>query len=238
MINRPISIALCLLTICRSYHLHRCPSKFAMSKSIRSFFVSSITDTTVVTSDGNKRAKKEHTVAATVSEVSEVDSATPTAAALVSAPAVETTASEEAPLEDTKFGWLPFDTMEPGWKASLTPQFNKPYFQSLLTFLAAESKSQTIYPPTMEIFTALNLCPLDRVKVRRTGSLYGSSICACDLIIIDFRCAISGGGDRTGPLPRCGPGARSGLLSAQRSGHPSLAQEHDCRGQGKHYSTI
>ena len=136
-----------------------------MSKSIRSFFVSTTTDTNVEAPErGSKRIKTEQllTVAATVSEASEVD-ATPASTAVLE-PLAETPVAEVAP-DELKFGWLPFDSMEPGWKLSLAPEFKRPYFQNLLAFLNAESKSQTIFPPTMEIFTALNLCPLDKVKV-------------------------------------------------------------------------
>ena len=62
-------------------------------------------------------------------------------------------------------GWEPFDTMEQGWKTSLAPEFKKPYFQRLLSFLTSEIKSQTVFPPAKDIFTAFNLCPLDNVKV-------------------------------------------------------------------------
>lgn len=138
-----------------------------MSKSIRSFFVSKTTDTISDAAEPTiKRSKKEHVgVAAVASESSELDSTLLPVPVAEVKPSSTNAPETEEPVDDTKLGWLPFDAMEPGWKASLAPEFNKPYFKNLLMFLNAESKSQTIFPPTMEIFTALNLCPLDKVKV-------------------------------------------------------------------------
>ncbi|RYH28328.1 uracil-DNA glycosylase [archaeon] len=57
------------------------------------------------------------------------------------------------------------DTMELTWRQRLVKEYNKPYFQRLVQFLATEARSHTIYPPADQIFTALNLCPYDNVKV-------------------------------------------------------------------------
>jgi hypothetical protein len=62
-------------------------------------------------------------------------------------------------------GWQPFDEMEISWKRRLYPEFSKPYFQRLLKFLEEEIKTKTVFPPSDQIFTALNLCPYDKVKV-------------------------------------------------------------------------
>ena len=62
-------------------------------------------------------------------------------------------------------GWPPMDTLEPTWRERLLPEFQKPYFQRLMQFLAAESRSHTIFPPSNQLFTALNLCAFDTVKV-------------------------------------------------------------------------
>lgn len=62
--------------------------------------------------------------------------------------------------------WTPFQLMEPSWKHQLISEYHKPYFQRLLRFLEGEvSKKAIIYPPADQIFTALNLCPYDQVKV-------------------------------------------------------------------------
>ena len=56
--------------------------------------------------------------------------------------------------------------MEPSWKAALEAEFKKPYFNRLLTFLESEKKSgKVVYPPVNQIFSAFELCPLDKVKV-------------------------------------------------------------------------
>lgn len=63
-------------------------------------------------------------------------------------------------------GWPPLDNLEPGWRAALRPQFAKPYFQQLLKFLGSELASKkVVFPPSPQVFSALNLCPLHRVKV-------------------------------------------------------------------------
>jgi hypothetical protein len=82
-----------------------------------------------------------------------------TAAAVI--PSIPASSSTAVP----PLAWKPFEDMEVSWKSRLHPEYNKPYFQRLLAFLQSELKSQTIFPPTNQIFTALNLCPYDNVKV-------------------------------------------------------------------------
>ena len=56
--------------------------------------------------------------------------------------------------------------LEPSWKAALLSEFSEPYMASLRDFLAKEIKNKkTIYPKANEYFAALNLTPLDQVKV-------------------------------------------------------------------------
>ncbi|MFY9152791.1 MAG: uracil-DNA glycosylase [Prolixibacteraceae bacterium] len=55
--------------------------------------------------------------------------------------------------------------IEPGWKAQLQTEFEKPYFKQLSEFVHAEYASQTIYPPAKLIFNAFDQCPFDQVKV-------------------------------------------------------------------------
>lgn len=56
--------------------------------------------------------------------------------------------------------------IEPGWKAVLAPEFEKPYFQELAARLHAEKRAgKTIYPPGRQIFRAFELTPFDQVKV-------------------------------------------------------------------------
>lgn len=62
--------------------------------------------------------------------------------------------------------WGPMDTLEPSWRRRLLSETKKPYFQKLLKFLSDEARAgQTIFPPSELVFTALNLCPFDQVKV-------------------------------------------------------------------------
>jgi len=56
--------------------------------------------------------------------------------------------------------------LEPGWKAVLGEEFDKPYMQTLGEFLRSEKAAgKEIFPPGRLIFNALNSTPLERVKV-------------------------------------------------------------------------
>ena len=56
--------------------------------------------------------------------------------------------------------------IEQSWKDALAPEFEKPYFESLVRFLHKEkADGQVIYPPGSLIFNAFNLTPLPKVKV-------------------------------------------------------------------------
>ena len=60
--------------------------------------------------------------------------------------------------------------IEPGWKAVLAPEFEKPYFQELAARLHAEKRAgKTIYPPGRQIFRAFELTPFDQVRVVSLG---------------------------------------------------------------------
>ncbi len=54
---------------------------------------------------------------------------------------------------------------EPTWKAQLTEEFAKPYFQQLTVAVRQEYSAGACYPPGRLIFNAFNLCPFDQVKV-------------------------------------------------------------------------
>ena len=57
-----------------------------------------------------------------------------------------------------------------GWKKSLSEAIESESFRRLDSFLEKEQASgATIYPPEKDIFSALNLCPLDKVKVVIVG---------------------------------------------------------------------
>ena len=56
--------------------------------------------------------------------------------------------------------------LEPSWKAALLPEFGKPYMRQLREFLLEEKRARkVVYPRGSEIFAALNLTPLDQVRV-------------------------------------------------------------------------
>lgn len=59
--------------------------------------------------------------------------------------------------------------LESSWKAVLAPEFEKPYMQTLKSFLQQEKKHFTIYPPGSLIFNAFAHTPFDRVKVVLLG---------------------------------------------------------------------
>lgn len=57
-------------------------------------------------------------------------------------------------------------TLAPSWQALLQQEWQQTYFQSLLEFLNQEqSQGQTVYPPSEQILTAFQQCPLDKLKV-------------------------------------------------------------------------
>ena len=55
--------------------------------------------------------------------------------------------------------------MEESWHKALAPEFEKPYFASLVEYVRQEYAHGVCYPPGRLIFNAFNLCPFDAVKV-------------------------------------------------------------------------
>jgi uracil-DNA glycosylase len=55
--------------------------------------------------------------------------------------------------------------LHPSWKAVLNDQFERPYFNSLITFVKDEYAHHTVYPPGNRIFSALDHTPFEKVKV-------------------------------------------------------------------------
>lgn len=51
------------------------------------------------------------------------------------------------------------------WQQILAPEFQKPYYQQLQTFVKEEYQTQTIYPKKENILNALKQTPFDQVKV-------------------------------------------------------------------------
>ena len=55
--------------------------------------------------------------------------------------------------------------MEESWHRRLAPEFEKPYFEALTTFIRQEYTSGPCYPPGRLIFHAFEATPFDKVKV-------------------------------------------------------------------------
>ena len=57
--------------------------------------------------------------------------------------------------------------LEDSWKKALSNEFEKPYFNALTEFVKKEYQQNpgAVFPKGGEIFRALDLCPLDKVKV-------------------------------------------------------------------------
>jgi uracil-DNA glycosylase len=55
------------------------------------------------------------------------------------------------------------------WKKELDRHFRSSSFLNLAVFVHRERQSNTIYPPAEQTFSALNVCPLDKVKVVIVG---------------------------------------------------------------------
>ncbi|MBC7429888.1 MAG: uracil-DNA glycosylase [Bacteriovorax sp.] len=54
---------------------------------------------------------------------------------------------------------------DPSWLEVLKDEFKTPYFLEMEKILSSAYKEETVYPPTKEIFTALNLTPFSKAKV-------------------------------------------------------------------------
>ncbi len=59
--------------------------------------------------------------------------------------------------------------IEDSWKRHLQTEFDKPYFETLTSFVREEYGKGRCYPPGKLIFNAFNLCPFDQVKVVLIG---------------------------------------------------------------------
>jgi uracil-DNA glycosylase len=59
--------------------------------------------------------------------------------------------------------------IEPNWKEALAPEFEKPYFTGLATFIRSEYLTKAVYPPARQVFRAFDLCPFDKVRIVIVG---------------------------------------------------------------------
>lgn len=55
------------------------------------------------------------------------------------------------------------------WQRVLAPEFAKPYWAELQSFVEKERDEHTIYPPAGEVYTAFNLTPFDKTHVFLLG---------------------------------------------------------------------
>ena len=55
--------------------------------------------------------------------------------------------------------------IEESWADILKDEFDKPYFQQLISFVKDEYANQKVYPKGKDIFRAFDACPFDKVKV-------------------------------------------------------------------------
>ena len=55
------------------------------------------------------------------------------------------------------------------WKELLSEEFDKPYFEELISFVKEEYATRRIYPRGSNIFRAFDKCPVDKLKVGIIG---------------------------------------------------------------------
>lgn len=55
--------------------------------------------------------------------------------------------------------------IENSWRQILQPEFNKPYFELLASFVRREYQTKQCFPPAGLIFNAFDACPFDKVRV-------------------------------------------------------------------------
>ena len=55
--------------------------------------------------------------------------------------------------------------IHPSWEEELSSEFEKPYFQQLISFVKSEYATKRCFPKGSEIFSAFDHCPFDKVKV-------------------------------------------------------------------------
>ena len=61
--------------------------------------------------------------------------------------------------------------IEQSWKQQLQEEFDKPYFEKLVTFVKDEYKRAHVLPLGHQIFHIFNSCPFEKVKVVILGPL-------------------------------------------------------------------
>lgn len=82
-------------------------------------------------------------------------------------PASEARGAVGSPVSSIHVTDAPFGLTDPGWNNLLSEEFAAPYFKEIQRYVASERASHPgqIYPPDEDVFSMLNLCPIDKVKV-------------------------------------------------------------------------
>lgn len=89
--------------------------------------------------------------------------------------------------------------IEESMRKRLQEEFDKPYFEQLVTFVKNEYRSAHVLPPGHQIFHIFNACPFEKVKVVILGQ---------------------------DPYPQSGAILRSLLLRPARSSHSWITGQH------------
>lgn len=58
-----------------------------------------------------------------------------------------------------------FHQLHSSWQNVLKAEFEKPYFEDLISFVKAEYSTKTCYPKETQIFSAFDICLFDDIKV-------------------------------------------------------------------------
>lgn len=64
---------------------------------------------------------------------------------------------------------MELDRIPTSWRPQLEAELEQPYFAKLRAFLEQERRTRTVFPPEPEVFAALQLTPLAKVKVVLLG---------------------------------------------------------------------
>ncbi|KPP58841.1 uracil-DNA glycosylase-like [Scleropages formosus] len=72
--------------------------------------------------------------------------------------------SSRPPLQGLRYNNVPHGFGE-SWRKALSAEFDKPYFTDVMSFVSEERKKHSVYPPTHQVFTWTQMCPIRDVKV-------------------------------------------------------------------------
>ena len=53
------------------------------------------------------------------------------------------------------------------WAGKISAEYKKPYYRELFNFIKDEYSKVVVYPPSEDIFNAMHLTPLSKVKSKR-----------------------------------------------------------------------